>query len=61
MLKVVRVEITDGLHNLMRDLARRKRVQIGYLYEEALKDFLDKPENYMGENKKILDSRKTAV
>jgi len=61
MLKNVRVVMVEAYHERMRELARRRRVQIGLLYEEALKDFLDKPENYMGENKKILDSRKTAV
>jgi len=61
MLKNVRVVMVEAYHERMRELARRRRVQIGLLYEEALKDFLDKPENYLGENKKILDSRKTAV
>jgi len=61
MLKRVRVDLDPLIHDRIRELARRKRVQIGLLYEEALRDFLGKPENYLGEDKKILDSRKTAV
>lgn len=61
MLRRVRIDLDYTYHDRMRDLAKRKRVQIGLLYEEAIKDFLSKPENYLGEDKKLVESRKTAV
>jgi len=45
------VELNPRLHSQMRELARRKRVQIGVIYEEAIRDYLQRPENYMGSNR----------
>jgi len=45
------VELSPRLHSSMRELSRRKRVQIGVVYEEAIKRYLDLPENYMGSNR----------
>lgn len=45
------VELNPKLHSLMRELSRRKRVQIGVCYEEAIRGYLERPENYMGANR----------
>jgi len=45
------VELNPRLHAGMRELSRRKRVQIGVVYEDAIKRFLELPENYMGANR----------
>jgi len=45
------VELNPKLHVSMRELSRRKRVQIGVVYEEAIRHFLALPENYMGKEK----------
>lgn len=45
------VELNPSLHSKMRELARRKRVQIGLEYEAAIRAHLEKPENYMGANR----------
>lgn len=42
------VELNPKLHQSMRELSRRKRVQIGVVYEEAIRVYLERPENYMG-------------
>ena len=47
------VELNPQLHAHMRELARRKRVQIGVLYEEAIRAYLERPDNYMGANRKV--------
>lgn len=58
-VKRIRIDFNPALHARMRELAKRKRVQIGVLYEQALREFFQKPENYMGENKPI-DSKVSA-
>jgi predicted transcriptional regulator len=45
------VELNPKLHASMRELSRRKRVQIGLIYEEAIRQYLERPENYMGANR----------
>jgi len=45
------VELNPRLHASIRELARRKRVQIGVVYEEAIKRYLELPENYMGKDR----------
>lgn len=45
------VELNPRLHSSMRELSRRKRVQIGVVYEEAIRHYLERPENYMGLNR----------
>lgn len=50
-VKRLTLELNPRLHANMRELSRRKRVQIGVVYEEAIKRYLDLPENYMGANR----------
>lgn len=50
------VELPPIMHAHMRELSRRKRVHIGVVYEEAIKSYLNLPENYMGKFK-TLDQR----
>ena len=47
------VELPPIMHAHMRELARRKRVHLGVVYEEAIKTFLNLPENYMGKFKTL--------
>lgn len=47
------VELSSRVHSAMRELARRKRVQIGVLYEEALMAYLEQTRNYMGKERKV--------
>lgn len=47
------VELNPRLHGSMRELSRRKRVQIGVVYEEAIRHYLTLPENYMGKDKTV--------
>jgi len=45
------VELNPKLHAAMRELSRRKRVQIGVVYEQAIQVFLNLPDNYMGKDR----------
>jgi hypothetical protein len=55
------LELPPVLHGRMRELARRKRVQIGVVYEEALRTYLDMPENYMGKAKQLTSKPSTTT
>ena len=52
-VKRVMINITPTIHASMRQLAKRRRAQIGLLYEEAILVYLERPENYLGENHKL--------
>ena len=52
------VELNPRLHANMRELSRRKRVQIGVVYEEAIRAYLERPENYMGANRSQKPTKK---
>lgn len=47
-LKSVTIMIDEELHWKMKEISRRKRQQIGPIYESAVKLFLKLPENYTG-------------
>lgn len=47
----VSVDIEPGMHADMRELAKRKRVLIGVVYDEAIKLYLQRTENYLGKRK----------
>lgn len=44
----VSVDLNEQLHSDMRELAKRRRVHTGVVYEEAIKLYLARPENYLG-------------
>lgn len=52
------IRVSDTVHKLMRELARRKRMPIGLLYSKAAALFLDQAENYMGSNLKLIPKPK---
>lgn len=45
----VAIQINPKLHEAMRELAKRKRVHTGVVYESAIASFLSNDENYMGQ------------
>jgi hypothetical protein len=55
------LELPPVLHGRMRELARRKRVQIGVVYEEALRTYLEMPENYMGKAKQLTSTKQPST
>ncbi len=46
----VSVDINEMLHSRMRELSKRKGVNIGRLYDEALSTYVEHTENYLGAN-----------
>lgn len=44
----VSVDIEASMHADMRELAKRKRVHTGIVYDEAIESYLQRPENYLG-------------
>lgn len=46
----VSVDINEMLHTRMRELSKRKGVNIGRLYDEALSTYVQQTDNYLGAN-----------
>jgi len=46
----VSIEMDKSLHELAKNLAKRKGWRVPLIYENALRDFFNKPENYMGKS-----------
>lgn len=51
------IELDPKLHGLMRELSRRKRVQIGVVYEAAIRMYLEHPDNFMGAARSLKPQR----
>jgi len=49
--KRISVDIQESMHADMRELAKRKRVHIGVIYDEAIRLYLQRTENYLGSKK----------
>ena len=44
----VTIFVSPSLHKLMKEYAKRKRINLGLAYDQAMHMFLTKTENYMG-------------
>lgn len=51
-LKHVTIVIDPALHTAMREIARRKRMNVGRVYEECIEAFLNQTNNYLGKKAK---------
>lgn len=56
-VKRISLELRPKFHARMRELAHRKRVNIGLLYEQAIELYLKQPENYMGLNLEPIEAQ----
>lgn len=54
-VKKVSIEINESLHSSMKDLAKRKRLFLGLIYEAAITLYLSQPENYTGKEEKNIE------
>lgn len=44
----VTLHLSRNYHTLMKELAKRRRVTLGNIYDQALSFFLKQPANFMG-------------
>lgn len=47
-LQKVTLWLTPNLHGLMKEYAKRKRINLGLAYDNAIQVFLGKTQNFMG-------------
>jgi hypothetical protein len=56
----VNVEMDDRIHNAMKDIAKRKRVRISLVYDEAALLYLSKLEHHIDKKTSSLVKRRLA-
>ena len=54
----IMISLDNDLHHQMKELALRRRRNVGVEYERAIRLYLDRLENYIGMKKEIKNGRK---